>query len=197
MPSNRVGRKHGKFVPCEHCELHVKYLEDQIRILEKQSRTDSLTGLGNRRAFEARLSDDFARAQRDIGKPLVLITSDIDRFKHINDTYGHAKGDDVLRQFSAHLRHGTRAIDFVGRYGGEEFVILMPGLLLVNAARVVERIRSTIERELVVSPGVSVTASFGIAQWDEKEDGKSLFDRADKALYAAKKGGRNRVVIAR
>ena len=159
--------------------------------------TDGLTGLHNRRYLDSHLQTLFERAASR-QRPLSLLISDIDRFKRINDTHGHAAGDDVLREFARRLRKNVRGIDLACRYGGEEFVVVMPDTEQAVAERVAERIRQEIEM-LPFGPegaaALDVTVSIGVASISPAADTlEALLKRADGALYEAKKSGRNRVV---
>ena len=165
------------------------------RILELAN-TDPLTGLLNRRAFMERMEQEMSRAQRE-KKPLSLILADIDHFKSVNDTYGHQIGDLVLQRFVGQLTTSTRPYDFLGRYGGEEFVVCLPGVDGLQAASVSERIRRQVEDMEIMLPddsrSIRITASFGTAS-NSIESGKNddlLIKRADDALYLAKDKGRN------
>ncbi len=165
--------------------------------LSELAATDSLTGLPNNRAFREALGRELARSQR-AGTPVALIMVDIDFFKRVNDTYGHAAGDDVLRAVAQSLRGALRAGDLAARYGGEEFVLLLPATDLAGASVVGERVRRAIESTPVaLTDGTSlgVTASFGVALARGVGDASGVFARADAALYAAKRGGRNRVAV--
>jgi len=162
--------------------------------------TDPLTGLHNRRYLDSHLQSLFDRAMAR-RRPLSAMIVDIDRFKSINDTYGHDGGDAVLREVAARLRRNLRGIDLVCRYGGEEFVVVMPETELAIAERVGERIRQQIAGEPFSLGGasgtVSVTVSIGVAGLLLPQDGlEALMKRADMALYEAKTGGRNRVAAA-
>ena len=159
--------------------------------------TDGLTGLHNRRYLDSHLQTLFERAASR-QRPLSLLISDIDRFKRINDTHGHAAGDEVLREFARRLRKNVRGIDLACRYGGEEFVVVMPDTEQAVAERVAERIRQEIEM-LPFGPegaaALDVTVSIGVASISPAADTlEALLKRADGALYEAKKSGRNRVV---
>ncbi|MFH1950953.1 MAG: diguanylate cyclase [Pseudomonadota bacterium] len=165
------------------------------RILELAN-TDPLTGLLNRRAFLERMEQEMSRAQRE-KKPLSLILADIDHFKSVNDTYGHQIGDLVLQRFVGQLTTSTRPYDFLGRYGGEEFVVCLPGGDGLQAASVSERIRRQVKDMEIMLPddsrSIRITASFGTAS-NSIESGKNidlLIKRADDALYLAKDKGRN------
>jgi two-component system cell cycle response regulator len=131
-------------------------------------------------------------------EPVALLMLDIDHFKHVNDTWGHVLGDEVLREVAVRLAASVRAIDLPCRYGGEEFVVVMPGTRLSDAARVAERIREEISGKVFVSGDqeIPVSVSVGVSASDGAEDRpESLLRRADEALYEAKSAGRNRVVI--
>ncbi|MFZ2101331.1 MAG: diguanylate cyclase, partial [Oricola sp.] len=161
--------------------------------------TDGLTGLHNRRYLDTHLETLVARSlARD--KQLSLLITDIDRFKTVNDTFGHDAGDDVLREFARRLRINVRGMDLACRYGGEEFVVVMPDTPPHVAVEVAERLRAQIEADgFAIENGVrtiDVTVSVGVASLIRQggEDAKSLLKRADKALYEAKNTGRNRVV---
>jgi len=170
------------------------------RILELAS-TDALTGMLNRRAFIERAEMEINRSQR-ASKPLSLILTDIDYFKKVNDNYGHQAGDLVLQRFSEKLSESIRPYDFAGRYGGEEFVICLPGANDLQARVIAERMRKKVEEMKIVPPddpqSSGITASFGVASYRlESEDNlDSLTGRADKAMYRAKGEGRNRVCVS-
>lgn len=158
--------------------------------------TDELSGLASRRYFESRLAEEWARRER-YGTPLAVAIFDLDRFKSVNDTRGHAAGDRVLRRFGDIVRREIRSSDVASRYGGEEFAVLFAESTESAASAVAERIRRTLKREEFESEGgpFRVTVSAGIAGADDKADRGQLLFRADKALYAAKDRGRNRVVV--
>jgi two-component system, cell cycle response regulator len=162
--------------------------------------TDSLTGLHNRRYLDAHLSALFEDAVTR-GRQISVLLLDIDRFKSINDTYGHDAGDEVLREFALRLRAHTRGIDVVARFGGEEVVVLVPDTPLEGARVVAERIREQIETVPFPIQGgkatVRVTVSIGVAaRQTGDERGADVLKRADLAVYRAKKEGRNRVIAA-
>jgi diguanylate cyclase (GGDEF)-like protein len=156
---------------------------------------DLLTGLYNRRHFDHLLSGEIARATR-YGHPLALIMIDIDRFKNVNDTHGHQKGDQVLRVVAALVRENTRTNDMVARYGGEEMTIILPQADRTRAAAVAEKIRAIVEAQTPAQAGLEVTVSLGVAALGEKQTAADLIARADSALYQAKRSGRNRYVIS-
>lgn len=169
---------------------------ESAEALEKQAITDPLTGLANRRHFYSRLAGEFDRARR-YGRPLSVIMLDLDLFKGINDTYGHAAGDAVLRTVSERCGRVIRKQDLLGRIGGEEFCVFLPETTEDHAVTVAEALRQVLAGEPVpVDQGKSVaaTASFGVATVvPEDRTFESLLSRADAALYAAKGKGRNRV----
>lgn len=166
-------------------------LKEAYQKLYDESIHDVLTGTLNRRTLMNRISDTFGKFNADIG----IIIVDIDDFKKINDKYGHLIGDDVLREFSTIISQGLRKSDFVGRYGGEEFLIVLPGLDLKESCKVAERIRLSLESEVFNFGGISLklTASFGVTVLRKGDDIKTSLQRADDALYDAKKSGKNRV----
>lgn len=155
---------------------------------------DRLTGLNNRSFGEQQLTKAWRQALR-YKRPLSVIMADIDHFKRINDTYGHASGDRVLTQFGAALRRSVRGADTLIRWGGEEFLAIIPEADLQTASRLAERIRSTVEEMTDAEVG-KITVSLGVAQLKTEESPDQLVRRADQALYAAKAGGRNRVELA-
>jgi diguanylate cyclase (GGDEF)-like protein/PAS domain S-box-containing protein len=162
------------------------------RELREIAHSDVLTGLKNRRAFDERLCEQMALSARN-SEGFSLIMLDIDHFKTINDRWGHAVGDAVLRQIAEVLTKTLRRIDFVARYGGEEFAVVLPGTGMVGSYETAERCRMAIA-DHDFEHG-RVTLSCGVATWCN-EDEKTLLSRADLALYAAKQGGRNRVCHA-
>ncbi|MBM4362284.1 MAG: diguanylate cyclase [Deltaproteobacteria bacterium] len=168
--------------------------------LETAAASDPLTGLPNRRAFDDAIRRDFARAERS-GGVLAVVAVDVDHFKRVNDTFGHATGDAVLRQVAEVLRGALRTGDFPARIGGEEFVAILPGADAAGAKIVADRVRVALARTQMPGPSgpFSVTASFGVAAVAGKAlraGGAAALARADQALYTAKATGRNRVVIA-
>jgi diguanylate cyclase (GGDEF)-like protein len=165
------------------------------RIVAKQARIDGLTGLANRRQFEQQLAVELARLER-FGGPLAIVLADLDDFKDVNDRFGHPAGDAVLREFARTLEERIRDIDVAARWGGEEFVLLLPGTDLEGAARVAERVRGALEERVVVSADgdpIRVTASFGLAAYPDAGSADDLLETADAALYQAKWAGKNRV----
>ncbi len=161
---------------------------------------DALTSLNNRRQFEIRLKQEVAAAKRQ-KNPLCGMMIDIDFFKKVNDTYGHAAGDEVLKRTAEKVKELLRESDIPARYGGEEFAVLLPFTGLEEAKVVGERLRKAVEQnpvtigeEEVDKKDINVTISMGIAEFNPDETGEELFERADKALYRAKESGRNRVI---
>lgn len=155
---------------------------------------DALTNLNNRRQFETRLGQEISITKRQ-NNPLCAMMIDIDFFKKVNDTYGHAAGDEVLRTVASIIKEQLRESDIPARYGGEEFAVLLPFTKIEEAQIVGERLRKAVEAHPVRVDNVeiAVTISMGLAEYNRVETGEELFERADKALYEAKKGGRNRV----
>jgi len=188
--------------------LRIKRLQEQLEERERQlleanerlrhmSQTDALTGLDNRRHLEERLDEMFEHARR-LNEPFACVMCDLDRFKSVNDEYGHQAGDAVLKQFARILRNEVREIDRVGRYGGEEFMLLLPGTVLDAAVTFAERVRKQVETHTFTFDGTSIkrTASFGCSAWPHPRVSNcdALMRAADDALYVAKETRRNRVV---
>lgn len=170
--------------------------EEAVVKLREYANRDGLTGIANRRFFEARLRDEFARWQR-YGGELSVLLFDLDHFKDINDRFGHAVGDTVLRVMAQRVADALRAQDIFGRFGGEEFALLLPCTPLADAMIVAEKIRTTICDTPVEAEGmrVPVTASVGGAAARPGLPGyEVLINEADAALYSAKRQGRNRSV---
>jgi two-component system, cell cycle response regulator len=160
--------------------------------------TDGLTALPNRRRLDERAAEAIAVAER-YGRPLACLMIDVDHFKRINDTHGHAAGDEVLREAARRLCSACRSADFVGRYGGEEFTVIMPETDLEGGVAAGERFRATLAAHPVHATGTEIwiTASVGVAGWEAGMEGlQDLYAPADRALYRAKQLGRNRVVAA-
>ena len=166
---------------------------ENIQYQQKLAMTDALTGLANRRRLDDSLS---LVGSTDQGYSLVLI--DIDFFKHVNDTYGHDAGDDVLRQLGMTLASLTRPDDLVGRYGGEEFLIILPSTSAKEAQKIAELARMTVARNLFPTadvPDLQITISLGIAHSSDSHTSLEALQQADKALYYSKESGRNRSTI--
>lgn len=177
-------------VALENARLH--------RIVERQALVDGLTGLANRRHAEEALAIELTRASR-FGTPLSLVVADLDSFKAVNDRYGHPSGDAVLRELADVLRDSVREIDLPARWGGEEFVLLLPSTDTVGAAQVAERVRRSLAERTIVSPDgepMRITASFGVASYPPARSARELVAAADSALYEAKRAGKDRVATA-
>jgi two-component system, cell cycle response regulator len=177
---------------------YTERLRDNVQMSIEMAIIDALTGLFNRRYMESHLGTLLEQAIAR-GKPLAALVLDIDYFKSINDTHGHDAGDDVLREFALRIKRSIRGIDLACRYGGEEFVVIMPETDMAVAAMVAERLRRRIAADpFSIQQGtrtVPVTISVGIAALRGKDDSPAaLLKRADQALYRAKRDGRNRVV---
>jgi len=166
--------------------------------LEVQASIDALTKLYNRRAMEDFSYKEILRAQRE-NTPISIILMDIDLFKQVNDNYGHQAGDKVLQEFSLRLKNSLRQYDILSRYGGEEFMLLLPNTDSQIALTIAEKLRLTIAQpvfEIKVSPPLSVTASFGVASiQDDNINWQQLVSFADNALYQAKNNGRDQVQL--
>jgi diguanylate cyclase (GGDEF)-like protein len=166
--------------------------------LTRQAQTDALTNLANRRALDERLDDEVDHARR-LGTNVAFVIADIDNFKSINDNYGHQTGDEVLRLIGQVFADAVRELDLPGRYGGEEFAVVLPGTNLSGARALAEKIRKSLEELQVMTPKGSpfqVTASFGGACYPAQSSVEELVAAADAALYEAKRTGKNRVATA-
>ena len=188
--------------------LRIKALQDALEERErelsevnsrllKMAQTDSLTELDNRRYLEQRLDEMFEHSRR-LREPVAVVLCDLDRFKSVNDTYGHQVGDVVLKELARILKKEAREIDRVGRYGGEEFMLLLPGTVLDAAVTFAERVRKAVEAHTFSFDGGTLqrTMSCGVAAWPHPRiaDCDALVKAADDALYVAKETGRNRVI---
>ena len=188
--------------------LRIKRLQDALeererelsevnRQLLKMAQTDALTGLDNRRYLEERLEEMFGHSRR-LKEPLAVVLCDLDRFKSVNDTYGHQAGDVVLKQLARILKQEALEIDRVGRYGVEEFMLMLHVTLLDAAVTIAERVRKAVEAHTFSFDGGTLqrTMSCGVAAWPHPriEDCDALVKAADDALYVAKETGRNRVI---
>ena len=189
----RVGRMRSRIreLERESHSLHLSLQEEQ-----RLAMIDALTGIPNRAAYDDRIEQEFRRWKR-FGRTVSILAWDIDRFKAINDAYGHKAGDRVLRVVGQQLAKHVRETDFVARYGGEEFVMLLVGSSPAEAHTVADKIRIEISQlgfHFHDQP-VTVTASCGITNFIAEDSPDAAFDRADRALYQAKEGGRNRCVV--
>lgn len=189
----------------------LKSMTDRIRVMEIEATTfrnhleeqreraliDTLTGLPNRAGLEKRMEEEYERWQR-YGGELLLVMLDVDHFKRVNDQFGHLSGDKVLRLIAQQLSRRLRKSDFIGRFGGEEFVILMPGTTVEKAATVLEELRNGIENSPFhfKNERVTITISIGFTDFRQDDTLDQVFERADKAMYRAKGDGRNQVMQA-
>ncbi|MDZ4869842.1 MAG: diguanylate cyclase [Alphaproteobacteria bacterium] len=176
----------------------VAALREKMETVRKESLSDVLTGLANRRCFDDRVREAVAEARRS-KTPLSLLIGDVDHFKRFNDTYGHATGDQVLRLVGQCFKANVKGRDTAARFGGEEFVVVLPETTLSQAAVVADHIRTNVETKKIVKKSTgetlgSITLSLGVAQFAPGEEIADLINRADACLYAAKRAGRNRVL---
>ena len=220
LPLIVEGKPYGAIVAYNHfdkiTQKEIEYLEEiksqatatltraksYIEVLEHAT-LDALTGYNNRHQFEKRLKEMTASAKRQ-NQPLCCIMSDIDFFKKVNDTYGHAVGDCVLKTVAKTIKKELRESDIASRYGGEEFVFLLPQTNLEEATLVAKRIKDVVEKKKINIEEykiknvkeISVTVSIGVSEFKNEKDYEMLYKKADNALYEAKETGRNKVVIA-
>lgn len=173
-------------------------LKNDLAEQRVRAQTDPLTKLPNRYSYNERLTQEYNRWRR-YRHSLTLVIGDIDLFKRVNDDYGHAFGDTVLKQIAGYLGESVRESDFIARFGGEEFVILLPETGIVDATRAINKIRSEIAKIEFHNNQqlVPVTMSFGVSEFENDDTPNTVFERADKALYRAKAKGRNRVCCQR
>jgi diguanylate cyclase (GGDEF)-like protein/PAS domain S-box-containing protein len=170
-------------------------VESAFRQVREAADRDGLTGLANRRSLDRTLGQYLGERERT-GQSLSLIIADLDHFKQVNDTWGHAIGDQALAQFASLLQRQCRSIDFVARFGGEEFVVLLPGTSLETAVLIAERLRKSVRSATPEELGQRwLTASFGVAEATSEDTASQLLKRADVALYQAKLLGRDRVEV--
>jgi diguanylate cyclase (GGDEF)-like protein len=168
------------------------------RIVERQALVDGLTGLANRRQCEETLAAELARVER-FGGSLAVVVADLDWFKDVNDLHGHPGGDNVLREFALLLQETVRDVDLAGRWGGEEFILALPGTDLAGGAQLAERVRVALAGRIILAAdgtSVPVTASFGVAAIPPARTALELVAAADAAMYEAKRAGKNRVATA-
>jgi diguanylate cyclase len=173
-------------------------LRERLETVRRESLTDALTGIPNRKAFDTELKDDIERAI-ETGEPLSLLMCDIDKFKNFNDTWGHQTGDQVLRLVANCLSENVKGRDTAARYGGEEFAVVLPQTALGDAINLANQIRIKVESKKLVKKSTgdilgTITISVGVTQYDPNESAEDFLSRADECLYAAKRTGRNRVV---
>jgi diguanylate cyclase len=182
----------------EESRIQVIKLQSNLERAEEAGMQDVVTAIGNRRFFEAAFAEEMKKARRT-GDDFCLALADIDRFKLVNDRFGHLVGDRLLRLFAEILVKNVRGQDKVARFGGEEFAVMFPGTRLVDAVAAAERIRKVLEaKQWTVEPSGErvgkVTASFGVAKLKADETADDFLNRADQRLYEAKTEGRNRVI---
>lgn len=179
--------------------VEIEKLQSNLQSAQKESLTDGLTGIANRKMFDTMLARTIEKSAKD-ASAFCLVMCDIDFFKKFNDTYGHQIGDHVLKLVANVLHENVKGSDLAARYGGEEFVIILPNTEINDAYSLVEKIRKTIasrtvrSRQRKIDYG-TVTLSLGIAQYSSGDDHETLINRADAALYTAKNTGRNRTVL--
>lgn len=178
-------------------ERSIDALRDEASRWHQRADTDLFTGLANREHILALLHEMFMRAQHE-RRPLSVIMADLDRFKTVNDTYGHLVGDGVLRGVTARIRAAVRNQDIVGRYGGEEFLAVLQDAPMALAQEIAERVRRRVAETPIDVDGraIPMTISLGVATMSPDEDVSTLIERADDALYCAKRAGRNQAVIS-
>ncbi len=185
-------------IQLEMAENRLQNQEKEVSRLQRENRRDPLTGAMNRLAMEEDLPNEFARNKR-YNRTFSIVMADIDYFKNINDTYGHAVGDEVLKAFAHLLQKTLREVDITYRYGGEEFLVILPETDAAGALLVAERLRKVVDTNVLThrdDPSIKlrVTSSFGVSVNGKIDSSHlDLIKRADKALYNAKNGGRNRV----
>ena len=172
----------------------IQQLQQDLARTRTEAERDALTGLANRRGFDAGLRDALCSA----AAPVSLLILDIDHFKRFNDTHGHPLGDAVLRMVARTIQDQVRTCDLAARHGGEEFAVVLPGASLSVGMAVAEQIRELLEHRAITDRGTGktvdgVTCSIGVAEYRPGETADTMIDRCDRALYRAKRGGRNKV----
>lgn len=182
----------------EQSAREIAALRAKNEAIRQESLTDSLTGLGNRKHFDERLRE-AGQIAIESGRPLCVIMADVDRFKAFNDMWGHQTGDQVLRLVASCFSDNVKGRDTAARYGGEEFAVILPETTMVDACTLAEQLRRNVQSRKIVkrSTGESlgaITISLGVAQYRQGEDMQEVLRRADQCLYAAKRGGRNKVI---
>ncbi|MFN6970714.1 MAG: GGDEF domain-containing protein, partial [Rheinheimera sp.] len=187
----------------QHMDARLKELEEEAsqfkkRLAEQKFRSlqDSLTELPNRAAFDERYELEVKRFKRS-GKPLSIVLGDVDHFKNINDSYGHSAGDKTLKVIARALKQSLRDTDFIARYGGEEFILLFPETAIEDLSVPLNAIREKIKRIpfKFKDTNVPITISFGATELRSADTNREAFDRADEALYEAKRNGRDKVMF--
>lgn len=181
----------------EELIARVLILEEENKDLGKKAITDGLTGLHNRASYDDHIEKQIAIADR-FGHSLSLLVIDLDKFKDVNDTYGHQVGDEVLKQSAEMLEEMSRNSDMICRFGGEEFVLILPDTSRANGAIAAEYIRKKFEAHEYTAPSgekFNVTTSIGVSSFIKGDTPKTLFEKADTGVYAAKDAGRNNVQV--
>jgi len=191
---NEVAQMRGEL---ERTRSQLDSMQSQLQKAEHLAVSDPLTSLPNRRGMDAVLAREVSRARRH-KVPMCLALLDIDHFKRINDEHGHAAGDRALVHFAQVVRQKIRDVDILGRFGGEEFLLLMPDTPLIGAEFGVNRLLGAMQNAPLQLPQATLIVRFsaGVAQWRMDEDPEALIARADAAMYAAKSAGRGRVAVA-
>src|SRR5882672_517627 len=184
-------------VQLQTSSTEVTVLRERLESVRRESLTDTLTGISNRKAFDAELAESIER-MLETGEPLSLLMCDIDHFKIFNDTWGHQTGDQVLRLVANCISENVKGQDTAARFGGEEFVVILPHTGLDDAVGLADQIRMKVESKKLVKKSTgdilgAITISIGVAQYDPNENDADFVRRADACMYAAKHGGRNRV----
>jgi diguanylate cyclase len=198
--TQRVSDGFGKLTTqLEHSNTEVRRLTEELHRIREDASTDVLSGLLNRRGFDRELKR-LAPADAESDGTLALIMLDIDHFKRVNDTYGHPLGDRVIAAVGQSIRECLGKAGVAARYGGEEFAVLLPSHGLEIAERMAQSIRQRVEQGMIrrrhgEEPVGGVTVSAGVAVWHREDDASTLIERADRALYASKRAGRNRVTV--
>jgi diguanylate cyclase len=184
-------------VEVQEAEARIKELEAQLQHMSELVREDQLTGSLNRRGLDDVFERESARADRR-GSPLCVALLDLDNFKKLNDTYGHLVGDNALRHLVKVVKDTLRSMDVIARFGGEEFLILLPETAVEAAAAAMVRVQRELTKHFFLHDNEKtlITFSCGVALRHQNEDQASLMARADRAMYQAKTSGKNRVVIA-
>ncbi len=180
-----------------HFHIQMYNQEQQLKehniTLKKQLITDQLTKLYNRKYFDETIEKEIQRAKR-YNTALSIIVADIDFFKKVNDNYGHIAGDNILSEFASIIKNNIRATDMAFRYGGEEFVILLPNTTSQEAKLLAKKLRKILKEHTFTNPK-QITCSFGISEYKDKDTKETLFKKADEALYYVKNNGRDNIAI--
>ncbi|MFC3627218.1 diguanylate cyclase [Vogesella amnigena] len=181
----------------ESAQSRIRELEQALEAASAKIKEDQLTGAYNRRGLEEHFTREISRAERS-GQPLSVALLDVDNFKQVNDSFGHLTGDNVLKYLVDMIRHCVRASDIVGRFGGEEFIVLLPDTAAAEAVDLMQRLQRELTKNffLANSEKLVVTFSAGVAEWHRGEQDVNVIERADRAMYQAKLAGKNRTLSA-